>query len=524
MLDGKLADSALAEFAQQPSRQAPAHRLDSHLADQALADLSWSPPPRTPQKQSSAFPGLQDGLRDVPLATGRRTASKDSSMRQPDLTSVLADLKNDALVRAGRKPQPHTVTRLIETKSAPKTVQPNTSLIAAPPPPVATALPPQRRTAPPPQRATTGVLTGLRLLPPDQPIRRDTPAIAAVAVPVASQIVPKATALLQSRADNPAVEPSAPITPAAPAPNARIVIEVLPPPAPVSPAAASTQTATDNPTTAPPSTGQAATVTGVLTGLRLLPAAAPPAITRRTLNQPPQAFRSSQPPDKIPLFITARSGETVKIVPAEVALPVSKALADDALAAYTAVTPRGQTQQPLHFSELDLNLAVSPPEESKTGETPQAPDPPATSKPTAAAAGSPDMKQTDRENDDNVLKKKAPEANADTVPLTAENAVTDLRQELWKEWSEKVILLEQENKALRGELAQTKADPLQDIRVDAVAKIKEQVLRERIIELEKEVLEAQNKAREAALNEAAKKAADSALAPPPGAKDLPIKP
>lgn len=216
----------------------------------------------------------------------------------------------------------------------------------------------------------------------------------------------------------------------------------------------------------------------------------------------------------MPLFITARSGETVKLAPAPTAPLAGKSLADDALAAYSAVTPPVPSAQNLRFDGLAINLAVSPPDEGKTDERPAKP----------AAAANADTNQTAKNTDDAALKKKAHEVDAATVPLTGDNTAADVRQELWKEWSEKVILLEQENKALRGELANTKADPLQDIRVDAVAKIKEQVLRERIIELEKEVLEAQNKAREAALNEAAKKAADAALAPPPGLKDIPIKP
>lgn len=217
----------------------------------------------------------------------------------------------------------------------------------------------------------------------------------------------------------------------------------------------------------------------------------------------------------MPLFITARSGETVKLAPAP-APQASKTLADEALAAYTAVTPPLPSEQPLRFDGREINLAVNPPDEGRAN-APKAADQP-------AAVTKADVNSTDKKAEDDALKKKASEVAGEVVPLTGDNATTDVRQELWKEWSEKVILLEQENKALRGELANTKADPLQDIRVDAVAKIKEQVLRERIIELEKEVLEAQNKAREAALNEAAKKAADGALVPPPGAKDLPIKP
>ncbi len=524
VLDGKLADSALAEFAAQPDRQAAKRQLDSRLADQALADLPWSPPARAAQKPPSSLAGLQDGLRNVPLNTNRRTASKSTTMRpSADLTSVLANLKNDAAARAGH--QPHIVMRQVAITAAPAATAakpaiapPKSAPVAAAPAPQPTTAPAPmaQRVAPPPepQRVTTGVLTGLRLLPPEQQIRRVAPAIAVVAAPAAPKIEPQAKAVTQpepkiSIAEQPPMQ-------AEPASDANIIIEVLPPPsAATTPAAVSAAPVTDQPTAVVEPPSRSSTITDILTSLRLLPTPAPaqPAASPAK-SPPPQAFRSNQPPDKMPLFITARSGETVKLAPAPTAPLAGKSLADDALAAYSAVTPPVPSAQNLRFDGLAINLAVSPPDEGKTDERPAKP----------AAAANADTNQTAKNTDDAALKKKAHEVDAATVPLTGDNTAADVRQELWKEWSEKVILLEQENKALRGELANTKADPLQDIRVDAVAKIKEQVLRERIIELEKEVLEAQNKAREAALNEAAKKAADAALAPPPGLKDIPIKP
>ncbi len=54
-------------------------------------------------------------------------------------------------------------------------------------------------------------------------------------------------------------------------------------------------------------------------------------------------------------------------------------------------------------------------------------------------------------------------------------------------WTEKVELLERENIALRDRLKLGETDKLNDIRVDAVTRIHENVLRERVAELEKEL-------------------------------------
>ncbi len=530
VLDGKLADDALADISQQANRQdaVSARRLDSHFADRALADVPWPSPAGQTQKTRSAFASLQDGLRNVPLAASDRMSDKNTAAyrtpRKSDLTSVLATLKNEAISRSSTSSPPQSVEEQTATAARPVVQEPKLTPIAKstlPPAQAGGAMPLAKNTAPPlvPQRVTTGVLTGLRLLPPEQNAlqaavtsaatdtaakRSHTPNIPIVASPAN----PASTIPAGTPPDNPAFSPT-------------IVIEVLPPPiAAMAPETSGTPTETFEPAATPePVTQRASTVTNILTGLGLLPAAQP--VMTRPIKSPPQAFRTGEPPDKMPLFITARSGETVKIAPPQTAPLVGKAIADEALSAYAALTPPRQTEQPLHYNGLDLNLAVSPPEEAKAPETREPPDQP-------AAASKPDANQTDDKAEVSALKKKASEATHATDTMTSsnagDNATPDLRQELWKEWSEKVILLEQENKALRGELAHTKADPLQDIRMDAVAKIKEQVLRERIIELEREVLEAQSKAREAALNDAAKKAADAALAPPPGLKEIPIKP
>jgi hypothetical protein len=121
-------------------------------------------------------------------------------------------------------------------------------------------------------------------------------------------------------------------------------------------------------------------------------------------------------------------------------------------------------------------------------------------------------------------------ASALTKPNEHDDKPHDLKQELWQEWNEKLGLLEQENIALRDKASKNKEDPLRDIRVDAVAAIKEQVLRDRIVELEKELLAQQTKAKENTLSEAAKNAAANAMSPsgklppPLSGKDLPLKP
>lgn len=533
VLDGKLADDALADFSQQANRQdvVSAQRLDSRFADRALADVPWPSPTGRTQRTRSAFANLQDGLRNVPLAASDPMPDKNTAAyrtpRKSDLTSVLATLKNEVMSRSMTASRTQGVVVPTATAALPVAQGPNKITPIAKSTPLPTQagvpMPLAKNTAPPPvpQRVTTGVLTGLRLLPPEQNVLQAAATSAATDTStkrshttdrqiIASPANPASTIPAETPPDNSAFSPT-------------IVIEVLPPPvAAVSPESTSApKESFESATAAPPEPAKQRTssVTNILTGLGLLPAEQP--VMTRPIKSPPQAFRTGVPPDKMPLFITARSGETVKIAPPQTAPLVSKAIADEALSAYAALTPPRQTEQPPHFSGLDLNLAVSPPEEAKAPETLEPPDQP-------AAASKPDANHTDDKAEVSALKKKASEATDATDTMTSSNAgdnvTPDLRQELWKEWSEKVILLEQENKALRGELAHTKADPLQDIRMDAVAKIKEQVLRERIIELEREVLEAQSKAREAALNDAAKKAADAALAPPPSLKEIPIKP
>jgi hypothetical protein len=421
VLDGKLADDALADISPQANRQVPvsAQRLDSHIADRALADVPWSSPASQTQKTRSAFATLQDGLRNVPLAASDRTTDKNTATyrtpRKSDLTSVLATLKNEAMARSSTASRPQSVAVQTATAALPVAQEPKITPIAKSTPLPAQAgvpMPLAKNTAPPPvpQRVTTGVLTGLRLLPPEQNVLQAAVTSAAMDTAakrshapnmpiVASPANPTSTIPAETPPDNSAFSPT-------------IVIEVLPPPvAAVAPETSGGPNGTLEPAAAPePVTQRASSVTNILTGLGLLPAAQP--VMTRPIKSPPQAFRTGLPPDKMPLFITARSGETVKIAPPQTAPLVSKAIADEALSAYAALTPPSQAEQPLHFNGRDLNLAVSPPEEAKAPETRKPPDQP-------AAASKTDANQTDDKAEVSALKKKASETTHAAVTMTS---------------------------------------------------------------------------------------------------------
>lgn len=173
-----------------------------------------------------------------------------------------------------------------------------------------------------------------------------------------------------------------------------------------------------------------------------------------------------------------------------------RTITNDALAALPHTEKQTKPEAPLHFNQLAL---TDKHEETATNKTDSVEPPPSP-------------------------------ASAFTKPNDSDDKPHDLKQELWQEWNEKLGLLEQENIALRDKVSKNKEDPLRDIRVDAVAAIKEQVLRDRIIELEKELLAQQAKAKENTLSEAAKNAAANAMPPsgklptPLSGKDLPLKP
>lgn len=59
--------------------------------------------------------------------------------------------------------------------------------------------------------------------------------------------------------------------------------------------------------------------------------------------------------------------------------------------------------------------------------------------------------------------------------------------EMARIWAENLQQLEKENQVLRAKLGMKDTDPLSDIKVDVVEKIREEVLRARVIELEKEL-------------------------------------
>ena len=63
----------------------------------------------------------------------------------------------------------------------------------------------------------------------------------------------------------------------------------------------------------------------------------------------------------------------------------------------------------------------------------------------------------------------------------------DIDPEILKSWSEKLEVLERENIALRDRLQNQEPDKMADIKVDVVTQIHENVLRERVAELEKQL-------------------------------------
>lgn len=75
---------------------------------------------------------------------------------------------------------------------------------------------------------------------------------------------------------------------------------------------------------------------------------------------------------------------------------------------------------------------------------------------------------------------------ADIMPVTPPERATP-KSELARAWSQQVEILETENQILRQKLRIQQNDPLKDIKVDAVSQIHENVLRDRVAELEKEV-------------------------------------
>ena len=79
---------------------------------------------------------------------------------------------------------------------------------------------------------------------------------------------------------------------------------------------------------------------------------------------------------------------------------------------------------------------------------------------------------------------KISEVALNTRLTPSENAV---KSDITAQWSEKLEILEQENIALRDKLQVVKPDNLSDIRMDVVTKIREDVLRARVGELEQEV-------------------------------------
>jgi polyhydroxyalkanoate synthesis regulator phasin len=83
---------------------------------------------------------------------------------------------------------------------------------------------------------------------------------------------------------------------------------------------------------------------------------------------------------------------------------------------------------------------------------------------------------------------KAPATTVDTpvAPLTPidQGAVSP---EQAHAWAEEMQMLERENASLRDRLQANMADPLADIKVDAVTQIREDVLRARVVELEREL-------------------------------------
>jgi hypothetical protein len=88
-----------------------------------------------------------------------------------------------------------------------------------------------------------------------------------------------------------------------------------------------------------------------------------------------------------------------------------------------------------------------------------------------------------------VFAQPKPASAAETAPVAPMTAVDTgaVRPEQARAWAEELQLLERENQALRAKLHLNEADPLADIKVDAVTQIREDVLRARVVELEKEL-------------------------------------
>jgi hypothetical protein len=72
-----------------------------------------------------------------------------------------------------------------------------------------------------------------------------------------------------------------------------------------------------------------------------------------------------------------------------------------------------------------------------------------------------------------------------TTPLKPENEAAAANEAT--AWAAQLQILERENQALRSKLQMNETDHLSDIKVDAVAKIHEEVLRDRVAQLEKEL-------------------------------------
>ncbi len=125
----------------------------------------------------------------------------------------------------------------------------------------------------------------------------------------------------------------------------------------------------------------------------------------------------------------------------------------------------------------------------------------------------------------------APFESAEKAPVTGliqrhmdESDDGGLERTLLEEWAEKMSLLEKENIALRNKMrAEIDTDKLQDLRVDPMAKIREDALRRKVEELQEEV----QKTRAEAQRIAAEKEALIDAQPPPlpteenAAQDLP---